>query len=351
MSRTEVRIGFVGAGAIVRDRHVPGLKKIPGVRLIGVINRSPGSSERAARELGIERVYPSWEALVGSDDIDAVIIGTWPYMHCPVTLAALKSGKHVFCQARMCMNYAEACQMVAAAKRSDCVTMLCPPPMGLAGDYWMKDLLASGFVGEPRSLHLRAMGSGLVDPNAPLHWRLNRSLSGYNTLTVGIYAEVIHRWFGYASRVSAVTKVFTKERPRPDGGGTAHVLIPDAVFVSAEMESTALATMQWSSVAPFPEPDILEVHGATGTLRYSMETDEIFGARLGEKELYPLPIPPDRVRRWTVEEDFIAAIREDKPASPTFHDGLKYMEFTEAVIQSGEQERSISLPLPSPELT
>lgn len=351
MSQDEIRIGFVGAGAIVRDRHVPGLSKISGVRFVGVVNRSRESSKRVVEQLGIERVYPSWEELVRSDDINAVFIGTWPYMHCPVTLAALESGKHVFCQARMCMNYAEACQMAAAAARSSRVTMLCPPPMGLAGDYFMKDLLASGFVGEPRSIHLRAMGSDLLNPNAPLHWRLDRRLSGYNTLTVGIYAEVIHRWFGYASRVAAVTKVFTKERTRPDDAGTAQVFVPDTVFVTAEMESGASATMQWSGVTPFPEPSILEIHGSTGTLRYLLERDEILGGRLGEKDLHPLPIPPDKIRHWTVEEDFIAAIREGKPASPTFYDGLKYMEFTEAVIRSGEERRSISLPLPSPEIT
>ncbi|MFH1742408.1 MAG: Gfo/Idh/MocA family oxidoreductase, partial [bacterium] len=198
MAQDEIRIGFVGAGSIVRDRHVPGLRKIDGVRLVGVANQSRKSSERAAKEFGIERVYSSWQELVASDEIDAVVIGTWPYMHCLVTLAALDAGKHVFCQARMCMNCAEARQMAEAARQSKQVTMLCPPPMGMIGDYWIQHLLASGFIGEPRSIHLRAMDSHLLNPESPFHWRMDRDRSGYNTLTVGIYAEVIHRWFGYA---------------------------------------------------------------------------------------------------------------------------------------------------------
>ncbi|MFH1740105.1 MAG: Gfo/Idh/MocA family oxidoreductase, partial [bacterium] len=249
------------------------------------------------------------------------------------------------CQARMCMNCAEARQMAEAARQSKQVTMLCPPPMGMIGDYWIQHLLASGFIGEPRFIHLRAMDSHLLNPESPFHWRMDRDRSGYNTLTVGIYAEVIHRWFGYASRVSAVTRVFTKERNRPDGDGKSAVLVPEAVFVCAEMESGALATMLWSGVAAFPEPSILEVHGSVGTLRYMLQTDEIFGGHTGDENLQPLPIPANRVRRWTVEEDFIAAIREGKSVSPDFEDGLKYMEFTEAVIRAGEEKRSISLPL------
>jgi len=345
MGKEELRVGFVGAGNIVRERHVPGLRKIPGVRLAGVANRSRGSSERAAAEFDIERVYPSWEELVRSDEIDAVFIGTWPYMHCPVTLAALESGKHVFCQARMCMDYDEARQMLLASQQSEKVTMLCPPPVGLAGDYWMRDLLAGGFVGEPRSIQLRAMAPTLLDTDAPLHWRQDRSLSGYNTLTVGIYAEVIHRWFGYAARVTSATRVFTTRRPLQDGSGMAEVTVPDAVFAAVEMESGALASMQWSGVAAFPEPSVLEVHGSEGTLRYLLDEDQILGGRVGDGSFRPLPIPPDKVRHWTVEEDFVAAIREGRPASPSFYDGLKYMEFTEAVIRSGEERRSILLPL------
>ena len=50
-----------------------------------------------------------------SDSVDAVCIGTWPYMHCPISLEALSAGKHVLTEARMCMNLAEAVQMQAAA--------------------------------------------------------------------------------------------------------------------------------------------------------------------------------------------------------------------------------------------
>src|SRR5207247_1493672 len=58
MARADrIGIGMVGAGSIARARHVPGFKAIPGVELVGVVNRTPESSKAAARELGFARTY------------------------------------------------------------------------------------------------------------------------------------------------------------------------------------------------------------------------------------------------------------------------------------------------------
>ena len=85
----------------------------------------------------------NWADLLALDDLDIVWIGTPPYMHSAVTVSALEAGKHVFCQARMSMDLAEAEEMLAASKRfPELVTMLCPPPFGLRGDLLVKKLLA-----------------------------------------------------------------------------------------------------------------------------------------------------------------------------------------------------------------
>src|SRR5206468_5020049 len=104
----EIRIGIVGAGNITRTRHIPGFRAIPGVKIVGVCNQRRESSARVAREFGIPKIYGSWENAVDDDDVDAILIGAWPYLHCPVTLAALDAGKHVLTEARMAMNSREA---------------------------------------------------------------------------------------------------------------------------------------------------------------------------------------------------------------------------------------------------
>src|SRR5438132_2800538 len=130
-----IRVGFVGAGKNTRSRHIPGFQNLPGVELVAVANRSRESGERVAREFGIARVYAHWRDLVRAGDVDAVCIGTWPYMHCEITLAALEHGKHVLCEARMAMNAAEGRSMLYAARRAKhLVAQLVPAPHTLEVD-------------------------------------------------------------------------------------------------------------------------------------------------------------------------------------------------------------------------
>lgn len=342
MSET-IRIGFVGAGGIVRFRHVPNLREIEGVELVSVCNSTPQSSRCAADVFGFTTVHESWQDLVHSSEIDAVWIGTWPYMHCPVTLEALRAGKHVFCQARMAMNLNEAAAMRDAAARSDRVTMLCPPPMGMKGDFLMRKLIGDGWLGDVYSIHFRDMNGGSIDSKKPITWRQREDLSGFNTLTVGIYAEVIHRWFGYAKSVTAQAKTFIGERPSTDGT-LMPVTRPDTVMVLSEMENGALMRWEWSGLSVPESASILEAYGSKGSLRYHFGTDEIDASRNGGP-WEPILLTPDTTREWTVEKDFIAAIREGKDAHPNFDDGVKYMEFTEAVFRSVESGKRIDLPL------
>ena len=114
MTNQTIRVGFVGAGANTRLHHLPKLRAQPGVELVAVANRSKESGERVAKEFGIARVHDDWREVVRAPDVDAVCIGTWPYTHCEMTLAALAAGKHVLCEARMAMNAAEGRQMLEA---------------------------------------------------------------------------------------------------------------------------------------------------------------------------------------------------------------------------------------------
>src|SRR4051812_26539485 len=101
MAKKPLRVGLVGAGANTKLRHIPGLRAIAGVELAAVCNRRPESTAAVAREFDIPRTHADWRELVADPDLDAVVIGTWPYLHCLITLAALQAGKHVLCEARM----------------------------------------------------------------------------------------------------------------------------------------------------------------------------------------------------------------------------------------------------------
>src|SRR5215210_1206609 len=159
-----LRIGFIGAGAINRTRHVPGLKKVPGVEFEVVANRSHASSQAAADEYGIKRTSGNWMEVVEDPHVNIVWIGTHPNMHREITIAALDAGKHVFTQARMAMDYADAKKMWDRAQKSDRTTSISAPPHYLRGDRVVRRMLDEGFVGKPLNVVVQSFSDSYADP-------------------------------------------------------------------------------------------------------------------------------------------------------------------------------------------
>ncbi len=243
-----IRVGFIGAGANTRLHHIPKLKAQPGVELVAVANRTKESGERVAREFGIARVHGDWREIVEAKDVDAVCIGTWPYTHCEMTLAALAAGKHVLCEARMAMNAAEGRRMLDAARRApSLVSQLVPAPHTLEVDSTIQRLLAEGYLGEVLAVELQAGQGNFVEPDAPMHWRQDLSLSGHNILNMGIWYEAMSRWLGPAKRVTAVTKISVPRR-RDASGAMQDVRVPDHVDILAIFGGGAQAHLRFSSV-------------------------------------------------------------------------------------------------------
>jgi predicted dehydrogenase len=348
-----VRVGLIGAGGNTRLRHIPGLRAIEGVEIVAVCNRRPESTAAIAREFAVPRSYEQWEHVVADPDIDAIVIGTWPYLHCPITLAALEAGKHVLTEARLAMNAAEAYRMLAAAEaHKDLVTQVVPSPFGFKGHQIVREWLEQGLLGELREIHVRMMNAALADAAAPLSWRQDASLSGLNMLTLGILHETLLRWAPPPVRVLAQVHAHIATRIDPQSGVRRAVGTPDSVQVLAILENGVRASYHFSGVTGFGQAAEIQLFGSEGVLRYDLLGDRLFGASraLGAKtgnllELPEIDIPPQKQMAWRVEEEFVQAIREGTPIQFTdFATGVSYMEFTEAVALSAEQGAAVDLP-------
>src|SRR5437660_6392654 len=231
----KLRIGIIGAGSIVRARHLPALKKNPEVEIVAVSNSTYESSEKFCRE-NLPHATPirNWPELIALPDLDIIWISTPPYMHSAVTISALEAGKHVFCQARMSMDLAEAEEMLAASKRyPELVTMLCPPPFGIRADLLVIKILSENYIGSPPHVRLQSFTGNYLHPEAPAHWRQRIEISGLNVLTLGIYVEVLQRWLGDITGVFARGKILNAERRG------YHGIIPDILHALCGLEDGA----------------------------------------------------------------------------------------------------------------
>jgi len=347
MSEQPIKVGLIGAGGNTRSRHIPGLQAIPGVEIVSVCNRSRESSQRVADAFGIPQIHEDWRALLAADDIDAVVIGTWPYMHCEMTCATLEAGKHVQCEARMAMNATEAHTMLKASQaHPNLVAQIVPSPLTFKVDTMIQELMADGYIGDFIGLKVRGTVPGFSNPDGPLHWRHQKSLSGMNIQNMGIWYEASMRWVGPASRVYALTRVCVGQRRDPSTGQMGTADVPEYVEIVADLENGGVATYEFSAVSGLAPGPGAWIFGTTGTLHYDHNSQTLYGGKVGDSELKAIDIPADKAGAWRVEAEFVGAIRGQEEIRLTdFTTGTQYMEFTEAVTRSAESGQAIRLPL------
>ncbi len=145
--------------------------------------------------------------------------------------------------------------------------------------------------------------------------------------TLGIYAEVIQRWLGDITQIAAQGEIIYPIR------GGYRVKIPDTLRVDCQIGDGIGGRLEFSGVHTGPAEDCIEIEGDRATLFYDYLADAISLRHPGQIEA--VPIPDEMARPWTVELDFVRAVRGDgPPPEPGFEEGVRYMRVVEEVQKS-----------------
>lgn len=350
MANETLRLGLIGAGGNTRLRHIPGFKAQHNISLEVVANRTIESGQKIADEFGVARVTDDWMKVIDDKSIDAVCIGTWPYMHAPITIAALDAGKHVLCEARMAMNATEARAMLASSRRNPTrAAQIVTAPHTLKFDSTIIDMISDGAIGDLISLDARVTaGSNFPNYDTPFHWRHDRDLSGNNIMAMGIWYECMMRWVGPAKTVHAVGQAVVPYR-KDENGRRQPMTIPDHLDVIGKLELGGQMRFSVSSVSGHaPSNADIYLFGTEGTLMLQMDKSGEFtlyaGAR-GDNGLNEVSVDPAKVGGWRVEEEFVSVIRGQEQVTHTdFVTGVKYMDWTDAVTRSVREGVAVTLP-------
>jgi len=116
MAAQPLRWGFMGAGHIAQKALGPAVHASDNGLLQAV------AAQDKARALNLEprgKVYDAYEHLLDDDEVDAVYIALTNDMHVPLSIAALKAGKHVLSEKPLAMSADEIRQLIEVANTSD----------------------------------------------------------------------------------------------------------------------------------------------------------------------------------------------------------------------------------------
>ena len=332
-----VRIGIIGAGSNTRKVHIPKLQAIEGVQITEVANRSSASAQKVADAFQIPTVRNHWHDIIESKDVDAVVIGTWPDLHCEATCMALQAGKHVLCEARMAMDEADARAMLQASyKHPKCVVQIVPSPFTLHADPTLLQMLDNNEIGKPRLFRFEYQAPPLVPMGETLHWRRNKKLIGSNIMVLGIIYESLLRWFGSAEWVNAHAEVINNRAVDPETGQEVEVEVPDYLSVQMKMTNGIMGSLLLSELGAQPFSASVQIFGDRGMIHLDFEVEgKLSITKIPGEVLQEVRIPAGQTGQWRVEEEFINAIRglEDIEHT-TFTTGVEYMKFIQAVNDS-----------------
>jgi len=365
--------GFMGAAHSQGWRVAPRFFDLPSpVEMTVVVGRRAEGAAAAAAKWGWAESATDWRAVIARDDIDVVDIVTPGDSHAEIALAALEAGKHVLCEKPLANSVAEAEAMAAAAERAfarGVVAMVGFTYRRVPAASLAKQLIAAGKVGRIQQVRAAYLQDWLADPEAPLTWRLDKSLAGSGSLgDIGAHAIDLSEFVTgmKLASVSGTLETLVTERPIMESasglsgtGGSERgpVTVDDVALIVGRYDSGVLGTFEATRFATGRKNALrLEVSGTAGAIAFDLEDMNALQyydatAPEGEQGFRRIqvtePVHPYVAAWWPPGHilgyehgfshqvvDFTRAIAEGTQPEPSFADGLHVQRALAAVEAS-----------------
>ncbi len=179
--------GFIGAGYI-SNAHALALNSAAKIMDIdadisfgAICSDIPAEAERFARRFNCRKICKDWRALIDDPAVNAVVIGTPPYLHFEQAKAAILAGKHIICEKPITMSLRECTHLCELAEKQGVrhavgLTYLANPAIFMA-----KELLAGNKLGRLYGFTAYFNEDHLSDPDLPFHWHCDEKIAGSGT--------------------------------------------------------------------------------------------------------------------------------------------------------------------------
>ena len=149
---SKVRWGVLGVAGIAVRKVIPAMQMGSFSQITAIASRDLSRAQEAAKSLGIEKAFGSYEDLLADPAIDAIYNPLPNHMHVEWSIRAAEAGKHVLCEKPIGLSTAEAKQLLNAEKRTG--VKIGEAFMVRTHPQWVRarEIVQSGEIGELRSI-------------------------------------------------------------------------------------------------------------------------------------------------------------------------------------------------------
>jgi predicted dehydrogenase len=258
-----VNWGIIGCGAVTELKSGPAFQKITSSKLVAVMRRDAEKAKDYAQRHKISKWYNDAQKLIDNPEVNAVYVATPPSTHAKYAIMAMNSGKPVYVEKPMALNYKECLEMIRVSEETGQKLFVAYYRRALPGFLKVKELMDAGKIGKVRYVNVRLnkpFAAGDLNPEK-LQWRVDPSIAGggYFFDLASHTLDYLDYLFGPIVKTNAIVENQGKKYSAED-----------IVLANFKFGSGVLGTGSWCFTAdPAAEEDTLEFIGEKGKIVYS----------------------------------------------------------------------------------
>jgi myo-inositol 2-dehydrogenase / D-chiro-inositol 1-dehydrogenase len=255
MKNGPVRVGIIGS-QFQADCHASAISMIEGdMTVVAVASPNATHAQELADRFKIASVYTDYREMLKDPQIEAVTITAPNALHCEMTVAIAKAGKHVICEKPLCVTLAEADEMIEAC-RANGVLLLYAESLIFTPKYVKaKEMADAGGFGK---VHIVKQSEKHFGPHSAWFWDVKRS-GGGALFDLGCHGIAFAWWFlGRPKLLSTTCHLGTYVH-------ADKTLADDEAVTIVEFEGNAIGIIENSWARRGGMDDRIEVYGEGGS--------------------------------------------------------------------------------------
>jgi predicted dehydrogenase len=339
-----LKLGIVGAGGIAQ-RNATEAARSGAAEIAGVFDVNHIVAREMARALKAPAVS-SYEALLDTPGLEAVLLSVPHHLHRPMTVQAARAGKHVLVEKPIANTVAEAEEMIAACEQSGVLLTVNYSFRYLPRIIKAKQLIDAGALGTVTGIHI--MAQQFKDPgywagaqsNSPDDWRASKEKCGGGFLIMSMCHALDYVYYVTGLKAARVHAEY--------GTLGSPAEVEDIISISFRMQNGAVGNLCGSSIMRgFPQAEE-RIWGTNGSMVLSASGIQVFSTRPvdGKRPGVVNSYSKFPETSWTADwiAAFVKAVRTGGEPSVGAREGWENLAFITSAYESMERGAAQHVP-------